>query len=165
MEGWCRLASQRCCITFCSLHGAVYPSLVSLESAHQGCGVLVLNVRFGRGSDTVADLLDDGVETQLCSNIQHEKDADHQCHRNLPSKNTVHYHETGSFNWNWNVMDGNWNTVVLRNLQKVLDKGPITAKGLRCHRNSLAIVGYSRDMCPKSPKNVSHCIKYLEKTL
>ena len=56
-------------------------------------------------------------------------------------------------------------TVVLRNLQKVLNKGPISAKGLRCHRNSLATIGYSRDICPKSPKNVSYCIRYLEKTL
>jgi len=56
-------------------------------------------------------------------------------------------------------------TVVLRNLQKILDKGPISAKGLRCHRNSLATIGYSRYICPKSPKNVSYCIKYLEKTL
>ena len=56
-------------------------------------------------------------------------------------------------------------TVVLRNLQKVLVNGPITAKGLRYHRNSLATIGYSRDMCPKSPKIVSHCIEYLEKTL
>ena len=57
------------------------------------------------------------------------------------------------------------NTVVLRNLQKVLDTGRISAKGLRCHRNSLATIGYSRDICPKSPKNVSYCIRYLEKTL
>ena len=56
-------------------------------------------------------------------------------------------------------------TVVLRNLQKVLDKGPISAKGLRCHRNSLATIGYSRDSFPKSQKNVSYCIRYLEKTL
>ena len=56
-------------------------------------------------------------------------------------------------------------TVVLRNLQKVLDKGPISAKGLRCHRYSLATIGYSRDICPKSPKNVSYCIRYLRENL
>ena len=56
-------------------------------------------------------------------------------------------------------------TVVLRNLQKVLDKGLITAKGSRCHRNFLMTIGYSRNICPKSPKNVSHCMKYLEKNL
>ena len=29
----------------------------------------------------------------------------------------------------------------------------------------LKTIGYNRDMCPKSPKNVSHYIEYLEKTL
>ena len=48
-------------------------------------------------------------------------------------------------------------------LQKVLDTSPITTTGFCCHKISLAKVGYSRDMCPKQPKKVSHYVKILEK--
>ena len=43
-------------------------------------------------------------------------------------------------------------TIILRKMQKVLDKSPITYKGLRCHKFCLTTIEYSRDMCPKSPK-------------
>ena len=48
-------------------------------------------------------------------------------------------------------------------LQKVLDTSPITTTGFCCHKISLAKVGYSKDMCPKQPKKVSHYVKILEK--
>ena len=48
-------------------------------------------------------------------------------------------------------------------LQKVLDISPITTTGFCCHKISLAKVGYSKDMCPKQPKKVSHYVKILEK--
>ena len=62
-----------------------------------------------------------------------------------------------------NVVDGSNDTIGEYILQKVLDTSPITTTGFCCHKISLAKVGYSRDMCPKQPKKVSHYVKILEK--